>query len=68
MKKGGAWAPGCVIQLGGRTDWQSAQVGYTRGRNQNVGSLRFSFIGSSKYLHRQHEHGRETALFSIVLR
>ena len=68
MEKGGAWAPGCVIQHGGRTDWQSAQVGYTRGRNQNVGSLRFSFNGSSKYLHRQHEHGRETALFSIVLR
>jgi len=42
MEKGGAWAPGCVIQQGGQIAKQSTHVGCTRGQNQNLGSLRFS--------------------------
>lgn len=66
MEKGGAWAPGCVIQPDGRLSSSRPSWPYTRPEPK----FRLPAVlvnGSSKYQHRQHEHGRETALFPDFL-
>jgi len=53
--------PGCVIQHGGQTAEQSTRLAIHAPEPNLAPAVLVN--GSSKYQHRQHEHGRETARF-----